>query len=126
MKRIFLSLWHGDTDLWKTFWLFGVIALIVIPQVIAIPAGVVGGLWHIPDGWFLLLSLPLVILNVAYAIFVAIAVRKSAKKHQGHRMWAYLAQATMTALVIIIIYFNAQAYFKEIKSVANQGPVRLP
>lgn len=79
-----------------------------------------------PEGMFLLLISPLAIINMAYGVFLAIAVQRSANKYHGPRIWARLAKVTMTALVTIIILLNVQGFFKEIKSVVNQGPVRLP
>jgi len=125
MKILFLTLWRGDISLWKTFWLFGIAALIVFPQ-LAIPAGLVGGLLHLSEGVLIFFLSLLVLIYMAYGILLIIAVSKSANKYRGPRIWASLAKLTITALVIIISFVNVQSVFKEIMNVANQGPVRMP
>jgi len=126
MKQTFSDLWQGDIILWKTFWLFGVAILSVLLQLLPILAGLVGGLLNVPQGVFLIFVSLLATIFMAYGVFVAIAVKRSADKYQGPPIWAHLAKVIMTLLVIIIVFFNLQGIFTEIKSLVNQGPVRLP
>jgi len=126
MKHIFLNLWHGNAPLWKTFWLYGVAALIIIPQVFTIPMGIIAWFSKVSDGTFLFLISPLLIAYIAYGIFLTISTWRSADRYQGQIIWSRLAKVTMTALVIIVIVLNGYSLIKEVKSIANQGPVRLP
>ena len=74
------------------------------------------------------IALPFVLgtIQAIYGLIAVVAVFRSSKRYHGSLIWTHLAKATITALVIIIIFLNLQALFQEMKSVANQGPVRLP
>jgi len=126
MKHIFSNLWRGDITLWKTFWLYGVAVLTVLLQLLPIVAGLIGGLLKLPEGIFLIFVSLVAIFYMAYGVFVAVAVQRSAKKYQGPMIWAHLAKAIITFLAIIIIFYNLQSIYTETRSVVNQGPVRLP
>jgi len=126
MKRLFLNLWHGNAPFWKTFWLYGVAALIIIPQVFTIPVGIIAWFSKVSEGTFLFLISPLLIIYIAYGIFLTISTWRSADKYNGQIIWSRLAKVTMTVLVIIVIVSNGYSLIKEAKSIASQGPVRLP
>lgn len=126
MKGIFSNLWRGNAPLWKTFWLYGVAALIIIPQILTIPVGIIAWFSEVSEGTFLFLISPLVIINVAYGIFLTISTWRSADRYHGRIIWSRLAKLTMTVLVIIVIVVNGYSFIKEVKSIASQGPVRLP
>ena len=106
--------------------MYGVAALIIIPQVFTIPVGIIAWLSKVSDGTFLFLLFLLLIAYIEYGIFITISTWRSSDRYHGQIIWSRLAKVTMTALVTIVIVLNVYSLIEETKSIVSQGPVRLP
>jgi hypothetical protein len=80
-------LWHGYVPLFITYWGWGVLGNVVWGVVGAFAAAA-----RMP-----LLFMIVVFLNLAYAVFVSIAIWRSAGRYSGKRIWAELARISVAA-----------------------------
>jgi len=80
-------LWHGCIPLFTTFWAWGVLANVVSVVVVAAVAA----------AKIQLLLMIVVFLNLGYAVFVSVAIWRSAGRYSGKRIWAELARIAVAA-----------------------------
>jgi len=83
-KNIIGRLWCGEVTLVKTYWLWGVLANIVLNIVVGLSP---------------LINETLVIIasafTVVYAIFISVAIWRSATRYEGKVLWKYLAKVAV-------------------------------
>ena len=91
--RLIKRLWRGEVSLAKTYWLYGVllIALISVPlrlynhSLESDPIGTVqkwgNATWYI-----------LIVVSHTYALFIYVAIWRSANNYTGRKLWAALAK----------------------------------
>ncbi len=95
-KGFFKKLRDGDYGLAKTYWLYGIVVGIVfafIERLILMAMGKEG----------VLLALVIVLVSFVYAVFFQIqGLWRAAKKYQGSRIWAILAQIVVVVTIISI------------------------
>lgn len=117
MTRRLKSLWQGEINLCKTFWVYGIIILTLIPQLIVLLGGIIGGILfpNLPFPIFIIFVSALAFIYIIYGIFIVIAVFRSANKYQGQRIWAHLAKLMIIALVATIVILNFQGFWHELK-----------
>ncbi len=97
---MFRKLWSGDVSLPVTYWVFGVliggvvlkgVLLVLIELSFArIAMSEFGNLGLRGYYWF----------TVAYSLFMAVAIWRSAQKYQGIRIWSHLARAAVVLGVL--------------------------
>ena len=85
-----VSLWRGEVPLWQTYWVCGVLTNLLwrVPVFIAAEAG-------LP-----LLALTLVGASLVYAVFISVAVWRSAGRYSGRKLWGDLARISVTLGII--------------------------
>ncbi len=123
-KNILIRLWSGEVALIKTYWLWGVLVNIVLSFVI---------------GMAPLINQTLAIIisafAVIYAIFISVAIWKSATRYEGKTLWKYLAKiAVILPLIGIIVSLilpnlsftstyqsSSECMFKELKKSEQQN-----
>ncbi len=123
-KNILIRLWSGEVALIKTYWLWGVLVNIVLSFVI---------------GMAPLINQTLAIIisafAVIYAIFISVAIWKSATRYEGKSLWKYLAKiAVILPLIGIIVSLilpnlsvtstyqsSSECMFKELKKSEQQN-----
>jgi len=87
------SLWHGDTPLWITYWLFAVLG----GRILVLPFSFIenNSIDLFPIFGFELLYWTLVVCVLAYSLFALLAVWRSAGKYKGSRAIAGLARTSV-------------------------------
>lgn len=96
------SLWKGDIPLWKTFWLFGVVGVLVLSY--AIDWLNLAFIKNIP-GASIYFVYALSVLSLVYLCFVLVAIWKSATKYVGLRAWSNLSKFVVVSVVSVNVYF---------------------
>ena len=97
MIKHVLELWRGQVPLAKTGWLYGLLGILCL----AIPLTLITGLGYQQEVPVLMLLLSVAIL--VYAIFMGIAIWRSASNHKGHLAWKYLAKGSILFIVVYVI-----------------------
>ncbi len=86
------DLWRGDVPLVRTYWLFGVVAFIFFNLANALAEWQID--FFVSDlGYAVFLGFTL--FQFAYAVFIYIAIWKSANKYQGLKRYVYCAQLSV-------------------------------
>ena len=83
------ALWRGDVSLAKTYWLFGVVVGVCYAMVFAYIEYQSSGL---SEGLGPAFIIALMLSYFIYAIFINIAIWRSANKYRGPKHWAILAK----------------------------------
>jgi hypothetical protein len=90
-KNIIVKLWSGEVALAKAYWLWGVLANMLLSIVI----GIVPLLNQT-------IVIPLSAFTVVYAVFISVAIWKSATRYEGKVLWKYLAKIAVIIPLILI------------------------
>ena len=96
--NLVIDLWRGDISLAKTYWLFGVVVGICFAITFAFIEFQSSGL---SEGFGPVVIIGLILFYFIYAIFINIAIWRSASKYQGPKRWAILAK------IMVIISWGA-------------------
>ena len=88
-------LWRGETDLWKTYWLWGTLGSFVLGQII-----------HQFPGNLVILGL---VISNGYLVLTAVGIWRSAglysKQHPG-KIWGKLARASLfMGPALVLVFF---------------------
>ena len=103
------SLWRGEVSLEKTFWLYGMIGIVILHPAVFFYFFLVFSCGPICESelWYI----PLVALVACYCIFISAAIWRSAGNHEGKIAWAWLAKTMVVlanmwiaVLIVVIIY----------------------
>jgi hypothetical protein len=103
MINLAVSIWRGEKDLASTIWIFGVIGTIVIYALFFIVMVSLNYLLpaRMIDPMITFIFIIIQIILVAYPIFIAVSIWRSADKHARKGAWALLAKA---AAIVIVGY----------------------
>jgi hypothetical protein len=83
---MFERLWLGYLPLGTTYWMFGVGAKLVLGLIL------VGLEDHNPES---MVTLSMFAFNLAYSVFISVAIWRSADHYRGRRTWAGLAKVAV-------------------------------
>jgi hypothetical protein len=91
---MFIRLWRGEIELWKTFWLFGVsgglaIGLPIFSAMLA--------LTDVPDDDTAVVFLAALGFLLVYLTWVIVGIWRAANKYQGEKAWVVLAKIAVVA-----------------------------
>jgi hypothetical protein len=125
------SLWRGEIQLQKTFWLFGIVTLLLFSFTFIVSqeiiAAITGKVLNAPFYF----DCFLVFIFIVYGIFIIVSIWRSANKYRGHRKWSRLAKVTS---IIFVLWFGANmglylvvktAVPPALEAVADYIPVKL-
>lgn len=90
-KNIIIKLWSGEVSLVKAYWLWGVL----VNMLLSIGIGVVP---LVNQTVAILFSA----LTVVYAMFISVAIWKSATRYEGKVLWKYMAKIAVIIPLIAI------------------------
>lgn len=94
-KNILSRLWSGEVALIKTYWLWGVLVSIVLSFGVGI-APLINQT----------LAMVISAFAVMYAIFISVAIWKSATRYEGKPFWKYLAKiAVILPLIGVVVSY---------------------
>ena len=104
-------LWRGEVPMWRAFWLYWVLPLVVFTLYAAAletPGTTEWLMQQFADpsdsGRFIMAGMRLVAFFVlAYMIFIVVAVWKSAANFKGPRFWSYMVRACMVFYLISVV-----------------------
>jgi len=104
-------LWHGEIDLWKSFWLFGVGggAFLGLPIFSAMLA-----LTDVPDETTALIFVSALGVLFLYLTWVFVGIWRSAKSYTGDPVWAVLAKFAVGAETFKILMLVTAVLFADV------------
>ncbi|MBG0789473.1 MAG: hypothetical protein H0S80_03130 [Desulfovibrionaceae bacterium] len=86
--ELFKRLWRGEIGLARTFWIYGFAVGFCLRLIPLLLVGLLG-----PNPAFVLALMVYALFLIAYQVFIAVAIWRSAGRYQGNRAWAFLAKA---------------------------------
>lgn len=102
MAKLLRNLWRGEFELWKIFWIYGVVAVILIPFVSPYMFLIISLIFpKIPTIVYVYLFL---FIYNPYGFLVIVGIWRSADNYQGPRKWAFSAKLSIVAFAIFLFY----------------------
>lgn len=104
-------LWRGEVPMWRVFWLYWVLPLVIFTLYAALletPGMTEWLMQQFSDpsdsGRFVMAGMRLLaFFFLAYMIFIVVAVWKSAANFTGPRLWSYMVRACMVFYLISVV-----------------------
>ena len=104
-------LWRGEVPMWRVFWLYWFLPLVVFTIYVGAMEAPAGREWLVEQfadpsdsGRYLMAGMKLLAFCFfAYMIFIIVAVWKSAAKFNGPRFWSYIVRACMVFYFISVV-----------------------
>ncbi len=97
-------LWRSEIQLWKVFWLFGVVAVFLFSFIFIKAQESITVILRKALKGPLYLDCFLVLLFVIYGIFTIVAVWRSANKYQGQKIWSHISKLIS---ILVMLWFSA-------------------
>jgi hypothetical protein len=96
------KLWFGDVMLWKSFWIYGFCAVVLLPSILAFIFVMIGIKFslNVPS-FFGLLGMSIFLI---YGLFVMVSIWRSANKYRGPKVWVLLAKLVLIGFAALLLY----------------------
>ncbi|MBK7664171.1 MAG: hypothetical protein IPJ21_11610 [Sterolibacteriaceae bacterium] len=91
-------LWRGEIDLYKAFWLYGVLGLVLLGLVSGFMVDRLARSGATPAVVFF--SFVVVAFSLGYLVLVAVGIWRSAPNHDSPRAWSHAARAVVVLVVL--------------------------
>jgi hypothetical protein len=102
MTNLFKSIWQGEIELCKLFWIYGVVAVILIPLVSPYLMLIIALIF--PNISYTLYAYLFLFLYIPYGFVVIIGIWRSADNYQGPKKWAICAKLITITFAIFLFY----------------------
>lgn len=94
----FKKLWHGKYSLYKTFWIYGALILLILK----LPDGIMKKMSPFALNQIITFIVAYTFIVGAYQLVVAVGIWKSSSNYKGKEIWAYSAKAYSIASLIFL------------------------
>ena len=96
--RIVMALWRGQVPLARTAWFYGGVLLVALLSPVLVLTAVRSPLLYSP------LMIPVCIIVLLYAVFIAVAIWRSANNYGGWVAWRALAKGS-----VVVVFMQTAA-----------------